>query len=75
MTLTVTHPTVNGATTSSFTTISYSYNDSSSSNRNIKIEPTLNTEVGVYPVTMRLTLDEHTSKFTDFTITITVTPC
>ena len=77
MSLTVTHGSNSlgsEATTADFLTYIYIF-DSGSSNRRIDLDPTLNTEIGDYTINMRLTLDEYTSIFTDFSFIITVNPC
>ena len=77
MSLTVTHGSNSlgsGATTADFMTYNYIFN-SGSSNRRIDLDPTLNNEIGDYTVNMRLTLDDYTSIFTDFSFVVTVNPC
>ena len=77
MTLAVTHGSnaAATATTSTFMTYTYAYDTNISSDRKIEIDPTLNTEVGDYTVSMTLTLDEYPTVSESFTFIITVTPC
>ena len=77
MSLTVTHGSnaAATATTATFMTYTYAYDTNSSSDRRIGIDPTLNTEVGAYTVSMTLTLDEYPTVINNFSFIITVTPC